>query len=88
MIEKLDSQLIKSDGAFKKSESGKFMPTDAQIVLAAATLAVRLSKPILVSTIGRFGLLKKINVSEVHLADLDVGGSSQARNFVLASVIL
>lgn len=74
VIENIDSQLIKSDGTFKRTESGKFLPTDAQTILAAATLAVRLSKPILVSTIGRFGPLKKINVSEVDLADLDVGG--------------
>jgi len=74
VIENISSQLIKSDGTFRRSESGKFVPTDAQTILAAATLAVRLSKPILVSTIGRFGSLKKINVSEIDLADLDVGG--------------
>ena len=74
VIENINSMLIQSDGTFRKSENGKFAPTDTQIILAAATLAVRFSKPILVSTIGRFGSLKKINVCEIDLADLDVGG--------------
>jgi len=73
IIENLTLKLIVSDGSFTKTQDGRFMPSETQRILAAATLAVRLSKPILVSTQGRFGSLKKVNLSQIDIAELDVG---------------
>lgn len=73
VIENLKPSIIVNDGSFVATPDGKFIPSETQRILAAATLAVRESKPILVSTPFRFGSLKKVNLSEVNVAELDVG---------------
>jgi hypothetical protein len=73
VIDKLNAELIESDGAFTSSIDGKFVPSEAQRILAAATTALRMSVPILVTTPVKFNLLKKINTSSIDIARLDVG---------------
>ena len=73
VIENLRPSTIVSDGSFVETPDGKVIPSETQRILVAATLAVRESKPILVSTPVRFGSLKKVNLSEVDVSMLDVG---------------
>ena len=73
VIDEICAELLENDGAYTTSSDGKFVPSEAQRLLAATTLAVRMSVPILVTTPGKLNLLKKINTSSIDVARLDVG---------------
>ena len=50
VIDELSAELLENDGAYTTSSDGKFVPSEAQRLLAATTLAVRMSVPILLKT--------------------------------------